>query len=272
MQLPQPTRTQAFDQWVMLDDDNISTDIIKQRVVDLPQKMLLATHELEDYYKLFFMSQTVQMVLGGLKPATSITIDNTLLKSYQNAGLLTTFSTEKLQQVFFEYFSLRVTDASLGDPSLTRFYIYNPEAVAQVTSRVSALYPYDHNENIHTWVSQCVNIGISRDFVLGLIFGYPVSAVKQYSKYMAGDFCRYEGRNLISSYGETYYVWGEELKRDVVIREELKEKFFTSLASQDLYRQLQNELSEVAIPFREISKDSFEQTIYSLKISRDLYE
>lgn len=271
MQASQPTRTQAFDQWIMLDDDNISTDIIKQRVIDLPQKMLLATHGLGDYYKLFFMSQTVQMVLGGLKPATSISIDVSLFQSYQNAGLVGQFDLDTLNHILFEFFSLRVTEASLGDSSIIRFYIYNPEAVAHVTSRVAVLYPYNVNDNIHTWISQCVEMGLSRDFVLGLVFGYPISSVKQYSKYMAGDYCRFDGRQLISSYGEQYYVWGSELKRDVKIREQVKDSFFTGLASQELYRDLQKELSEVAEPFRAISKDAFEQTIYSLKISRDLY-
>lgn len=270
--MTQHVKINSFDHWPALEGDNISTQAIKDRIVDMPQKMLLATHELEDYDKLLFMSQSVQMVIGGLKPATSLVFHKSLINLYRDQGLVTSFDITRLSAILFDYFSLRLSECPSRDADQIQVYIYNPLAVVALTQRTPQLAPYDELDDIHEWVMRCQGQGLHRDFILGLLFGLPISAVKQYVQYMGSEVCRYDGRQLISSYGESYYVWGEELKRDVKIREMLKEKFFTLLASHNLYRDLYDELTITAQPFRALSRELFEKNIYSLKISRDLYQ
>ena len=68
----------VFDRWMLLEDDNLDLDQIKVRFFDMPEKLLMASYGMEDYYKLFFLSQKLLMVFGGLKPATTLSVDTFL--------------------------------------------------------------------------------------------------------------------------------------------------------------------------------------------------
>ncbi len=267
---PAQKNAEAFDRWQLLDDDNLHLDEVKIRFFDMPQKLLLATHELDDYYKLFFLSQSILMVIGGLKPATSLSLDCSLLREYEEHRLLDTFSLKPLATTLFDYFSVSVAEKLYMTDNRIEFYVFNPTILEALHLRYPQLCPYTGG-NINRWIQSCIDAGVHRDMVLGLLFGFPISSVKQFIQYNTDSSCRIDERHRISSYGESYYVWGKELKRDVRIREHIKETFFTHLALNELYLQLARELHVTAEPFRMVSKDSFAHTVYSLKIAKDIY-
>lgn len=255
---------EIFNRWELLADDNLNLNEIKIRFFDLSSKILLAVGELPDYHKLFFLSQNIQMVIGALKPVTSITIDRGLIGEYVGSGLLDDFTMDEFARVLFEYFDVKLTERMPPLSQTTHeYYIYNPSLLQDMSLKYPTLIPYE-GQSINTWIEQNVAQGIDLDYVHGLMYGFPISSVKQFVKYQQGESCRLEGRTRISSYGEAYYVWGEEEKRDVIVREAIKEVFFTHLAQNTLYLQLIKELNQIAKPFRSLSRSNFERQIANL--------
>ncbi len=119
--------------------------------------------------------------------------------------------------------------------------------------------PYDGGD-INAWIKDCQLLNHS-DYIYGFLYGYPVSAIKQFTKYQTNLNCRLDGRKIINTFGEAYVVWGDGEKRDVMIHERVKEAFFTHLADQDSYINLVRTLQVLAQDYRRVSQYSFEKMI-----------
>jgi len=257
-------KDEIFNRWELLADDNLNLNEIKIRFFDLSSKLLLAVGELPDYYKLFFLSQNIQMVIGALKPVTNITIDRGLIGEYVGAGLIDDYAMDDFSRVLFEYFDVKLTERMPPLAQTTHeYYIYNPSLLKSMSLKYPSLLPYE-GQSINVWIEQNLAHGLELDYIHGLMYGFPISAVKQFVKYQQGESCRLEGRQRVSSYGEAYYVWGDEHKRDVMVREAIKEVFFAHLAQNTLYLQLIKELNVIAKPFRALSRSNFERQIANL--------
>lgn len=250
----------VIDQWQVDPTDNLDVKSIKDRFLNLPEKMTEAVNVLEPYFRVWLLSQTIQMVIGGLKPATSISIDRSLIVEYKRAGLIKEFDFSHMHKVLYEKFGLRVTEKLDGfDPDKLDYFIYNPELLQKVTAKFDRLMPYDGGD-INVWIKDCQLLDQS-DYINGFLYGYPVSAIKQFTKYQTNLNCRLDGRKIINTFGEAYVVWGNEEKRDVMIHERVKEAFFTHLANQDSYMNLVRTLQVLAQDYRRVSQYSFEKMI-----------
>jgi hypothetical protein len=252
---------EVFDHWRSLDNDNLYLPEVKSRFFGLPEKMYIAARELDEYAKLLFLSQTVQMVLGGLRPATKWEVDTRLLAEYEKQGLIQTFDVETLARVYFEFFDIRVV--LVKDDSVKKLYMYNPKLVERLHFLYEGITPYA-DQNIKLWIDENLSQGISKTVMKGLLYGVPVSSVKQYDTSMQSGSCRSYERHVVTSYGESYVVWGA-YARDVRVREEQKDTFFRYLSDNELYRDFINELHHRAQPFRSLSMHSFLNIASSVK-------
>ena len=91
------------------------------------------------------------MVIGGLKPATSLSLDLSLLKEYEERGLLDAFSLTPLATVLFDHFSVSVAEKLHMTDNRIEFYVFNPQIVRALHTRYPKLLPYDGG-NIHRWI------------------------------------------------------------------------------------------------------------------------
>lgn len=249
-----------FDQWHADAGDNLDVELIKERSLNFPEKMSEAVSQLEPYFQILLLSQNIQMVMGGLKPATSISIDKNLIAEYQRAGLVGKVDFSVMHRVLYEVFGLRLTEKLDGfDADRQDYFIYNPQLMGQISGKFARLAPYGGSD-LNSWIRQCEK-SAPLDYIYGLLYGYPVSAVKQFVKYQTGEDCRVSGRRIINSYGEAFVTWGVSNKRDVMIRERIKEAFFTYLADQHLYINLSRMLQLQAQDYRRVSHTNFEKMI-----------
>ncbi|MCC6639368.1 hypothetical protein IT409_02315 [Candidatus Falkowbacteria bacterium] len=258
----------SFDQWLLAADDNLYVDEIKRREAFFIPKFLELVSSVDSYHQLILLSQSLQMVLGGLKPVTSFVVDKKLYSLYKSKGMVGYFDMKSLAVLLFELFDVRLEQKK--ETSLQyEYYVYNPRLIAQLQKKHPKILRYN-DEMLSTYIANSLHAGVNQILLMGLLFGIPMSAVKQYSKYMTHTACRLNDRLLVSSYGEGYYVWGQAYKRDVIVREKYKELFFMKLASSPQYRQCISTLNHVASPYRELSRKMFEYSLYMNQIQHDL--
>jgi|GEM_PF-3563374 len=250
----------AFDRYLTAELDTLDIAEIKSRFVFLSDNLIAAANQLPNYYKILLLSQTVQMVLGGLKSATSISLDKQLIDEYIHRDLLEVLNMDILNKVLYENFSVRVTEKTDGHNADTLdYFIYNPSLLSTLSRKFSGLTSYN-GENLNQWLQ--FNSDKPLDYLYGILYGYPLSSIKQFLKYQTMFACRVEGRHIINNYGEAYIVWDEHLRRDVLMREQVKETFFTQLASSTGYRQLTKSLQEVAAEYRTVGSEiNFEKML-----------
>jgi hypothetical protein len=257
------TAGETFKSWDLKSDDNLDVNEIALRFFDYPEKLLNVAGIIDEYSSIFLLSQQIQMVIGGLKPLTTIDLNMELIDLYKQNNLAFEFDMSKLSAALFEYFSVRVEMApQTHGENIVRYYISNPSCIAKLYKKYDKVNKFN-DESIADWIDRQRDSGYKNDFIWGILSGYPISAIKQFCKYTNGDVCRLEGRKRIVSYGEAYYVWGKELKRDVMIRETFKEMFFTRLAQNNVYIQLMKDLNTRAEPYRVVSKKHFEQQLFN---------
>lgn len=248
-----------FDQWNVNSEDNLDLEEIKARFVDFTVKLEEAAGRLDNYYKIMLLSQNIQMVIGGLKPVASLTIDKVLVEEYLRKGLLKDFDLAPLGAAMNGIFNLRVSEKLDGyDGNKFDFYVYNPKMISGLSNKFPKLSPYN-GQSLNLWIKE--NSHVPTDYLNGIIFGYPISAVKQFLKYQNQQECRLDNRKVVNNYGEAYIVWGDAHKRDVQVREALKETFFTNLATSDEYVALCNRLQAIAEEYRQVSQYSFEKML-----------
>lgn len=254
------TGVAAFDRYVTGELDTLDLQEIKSRFVFLTDNLIAAANQLPNYYKILLLSQTVQMVLGGLKAATSISLDKHLIEEYIHRGLLETLDMSILNKVLYDNFSVCVTEKTDGyNADTLDYFIYNPNLLSTMSRKFSGLTSYN-DENINQWLQY--NSDKPLDYLHGILYGYPLSSIKQFLKYQTMYACRVDGRRIINNYGEAYIVWDEQMRRDVLMREQVKETFFTQLASNLGYRQLTKSLHAVAQEYRAVGSEvNFEKML-----------
>lgn len=254
------TGVAAFDRYVTAELDTLDLQEIKSRFVFLSDNLIAASAQLPNYYKILLLSQTVQMVLGGLKAATSISLDKQLIDEYIHRGLLDKLDMNILNSVLYDNFSIRVTEKIDGyNADTLDYFIYNPNLLSTLSRKFSGLTSYNE-ENINQWLQH--NSDKPIDYLHGILYGYPLSAIKQFLKYQTMFACRVDGRHIINNYGEAYIVWDDQMRRDVLMREQVKETFFTQLASSPSYRQFTKSLQLVAQEYRAVGSEiNFEKML-----------
>ena len=251
----------SLGHWEVKEQDNLDLDEIRLRFFDLPQRMSNLANQLDEYGKIFLLSQSVQMVLGGLKCGATIYFDNNLIKEFERRRMIEGFDAQNISSLLFEHFHLCLTDAlDQQSPAVSKYYLYNPELLRKISAKVKALDQY-RGEDINEWIERQIHKGLTKCYVKGMINGYPISAVKQHDQYQNDNACRIDQRRVINNYGESYVVWGKQLKRDVRIRESVKDAFFTNLSANQVYRDLIAQLNSQAMKYRQISQYNFERMI-----------
>lgn len=264
-----PKETQSsFDQWLLLEDDNLFIDEIKMREKYFVSNFVTLAHRIDTYFSLYLLSQSIQLVMGGLKPVTSFSVEKKLYNFYRDHQLVDVFYDKKFSSLLFNLFEVKL-EIKREDDERIEYYLYNPRLVSQLHLKHPKLLPFTQT-SITEYIRDSFYAHIPLHLVYGLLFGIPISAVKQYSQYMNFDQCRIDKRRLVSSYGEGYYVWGDEEKRDVMIREKYKEIFFLRLSSSPEYRTIISQLHAKAQKFRDLSQQLFEDSVYQLKIAKEI--
>lgn len=251
-----------FRQWQVLPEDNLESPEVRMRFFGLAEKLVKITNRIDRYYRILFLSQCLQMVLGGLKPMTVLSFDKGLLREYQKAELLDEFDVTALNGYLYEYFGLRITEKIIDrTDGADDYFVYNPALIQKISQKYFPDYVQFDSLEINTWIMSLLSSGVPAEKLMGILFGFPISAVKQHLKYQTADLCRLEKRKVVSNYGESYVIWGDNVKRDVRVREMIKDEFFTNLAHNNLYLDLVKRLNKQAAVYRQVSRSSFERMI-----------
>lgn len=181
----------------------------------------------------------VLMVLGGLKNATDLDFFYEQLPPEAFEEFKHAFEASGLRVSEVRTFTDGREDYLGNGLDFHNVFLYNPAALVAATTNSEFAPPYDGKQPLLEYVRESVQQGYHRAGVLGTIFAFPQSAIKDFMSMFPQDEHgnwlqpadgdpRWDNRPTIYSGNETYWHFPPR-QSDVDAREEKKQQFFEKL-------------------------------------------
>ncbi len=189
------------------------------------QKVVAVCDRLPIGIKHLVLHPDVLMVLKGLKAGTNYSF---LEDTFQESEF------EEFKEGL-KSFGVRVSPPVMVDSSSysrRMGFIYNPTTLEHETENSTMVPPYHSSDEIDDYLARSIVTGYNQDAVMGKIFSFPESAIKDFLENVAGE------REVMAHYNETY-TYSPPAKPDILEREQKKSAFFDVLRKSPTYKALE---------------------------------
>ncbi len=213
--------------------EQLNFESFKQKYLEV-----LNDPEIPDIYKVFLSQPDILLVLGKLKPATELYMQEENVEEFKKRGYWEKDSIDDFLNLLDKKFNLQNFKKYTEGGDL--FYlIYDIDQIKQQIKKFPKLLSWDENKSFSDWIDGNLDAGVPFDYINGALYGFPRSAIDFYLE--KGDLMNVDFQG-IGTYGENYGVPSGELAPDVFVREQAKKKFFEKLEND---QEIQVGLSKI---------------------------